>query len=276
MKKFVFFCLLVIAAASAAFFAGWVQLALPHGWYGVLDTKTSGLIPQVFQAGQFDWRWERLIPGNAKLSFFSERPYSGTDTISGALPSADTYSAQLENKPDFSYSFTVASTVKIKPDALIPLLEKTGIRAQEELDTALMRKTAGIAQAAVKFVLSRQPDSPLQSIHIAVDADVIRAQINGDASFSDITLESVAIIEAKMPDMELYALAKETYNNYRAQVNAAMRNAAEQQAQNMIKSNASLEHLEKVAELLEKHPTLAELIAKNGAIGDNLLSTMID
>jgi hypothetical protein len=44
----------------------------------------------------------------------------------------------------------------------------------------------------------------------------------------------------------------------------------------MVRSDVAFERLEKVAELVEKHPALAEIIAKNGAIIETLLSSMSD
>jgi hypothetical protein len=237
-----------------------------------MDTKTSGLIPTVFESGNFDWRWERLLPTNAKLHFFSSDVFTNTTTISGILPSAATYSAQLESKPDFSYSFTVTTSVRIKPDSLVNLMEKSGIRTQDDLDTVLQQKTADIATAVVEFLLSQPQSNPLQTIRSTVDTDAIRRKISNDSYFADITLESVALSDTKMPDIDLYNLAKQSYNEYRVEMDAAIKAAVEAQALSIVKSNAAFERLEKLAELLETHPTLADVIAKNGAIADTLLS----
>jgi hypothetical protein len=271
MKKFLVVFLLLVCIGAAGFVAGWTQLWIPHGQYGVMDTKTSGLIPTIFEAGDFDWRWERLIPTNAKLYFFSSDPYTDTTTISDTLPSADTYSAQLESKPDFSYSFTVTTTVRIKPEALVSLVEKSGTRTQDDLDALLKQKTTDIASATVEFLLSQPQSNPLQTIRSTLDIDAIRRKISDDSYFAGITLESVTLSDAKMPDIALYNLAKQSYNDYRAEVNAAIKASVESQALSMVKSNAALERLEKLAELLEKHPALAEVVAKNGAILDALL-----
>jgi hypothetical protein len=58
-----------------------------------------------------------------------------------------------------------------------------------------------------------------------------------------------------------------SYNEYRAEIKAA----AGAQALSMVKSNAALERLEKLAVLLEKHPALTEVVAKKGAIIEALL-----
>jgi hypothetical protein len=271
MKKFLVVFLLLVCALAAGFVAGWMQLWLPHGQYGVMDTKTSGLIPTVFAAGNFDWRWERLIPTNVKLLLFSDEPYTDTTTISGTLPSAATYSAQLESKPDFSYSFTLTTSVRVKPESLVSLMEHNGVRTQDDLDAILKQKTEDIASAAVDFLLSQPQNNPLQTIHAVLDTDAIRRKISNDSYFADITLESVILSDAKMPDIELYNLAKQSYNDYRAEVDIAIKTAAEAQAFSIVKSNAALEQLEKLAVLLEKHPALSEVVAKNGAIIEALL-----
>jgi hypothetical protein len=276
MKKALVLIVLLLCAGVAALVVGWVQFALPQGQYGVMDTKTSGLIPTVFEAGNFNWRWERLIPTNSKLAFFSSDVFTDTTTITGTLPSASTYSSLLESKPDFAYSFTVTTSVRIKPEALVSLMEKSGVRTQDALDAALRQKTADIARATVEFLLSQPQSNPLQTIHITLDTDAIRRAISADASFADITLESVTLSDSKMPDIELYEFAKQSYTTYRAEINAAIRTAAESQALTMVKNNAALERLEKVAELLESHPTLAEIIVKNGDLGGALLSSMAD
>jgi hypothetical protein len=276
MKKFLILFLLLICVSAAGLVVGWTQLWIPHGQYGVMDTKTSALIPTVFEAGHFDWRWERLIPTNAKLYFFSSKAYTDTTTISGTLPSAAIYSAQLENKPDFSYSFTVTTSVRIKPESLVSLMEKNGIRTQEALDALLKQKTADIAMAAVDFLLFQSQSNPLQTIRSTLNTDAISRKISNDSYFADITLESVMLTNAKMPDIDLYNLAKQSYNEYRAEMGAAIKTAVDSQALSMVRSDVAFERLEKIAELVEKHPALAEIIAKNGAIIDTLLSSVAD
>jgi hypothetical protein len=274
MKKALVFIVLLLCAGVAAFVVGWVQLWVPRGQYGVLDTKTSGLIPTAFEAGHFNWRWERLIPTNSSLLFFSTDVFTDTTTISGTLPSASAYSSLLESKPDFSYSFTVTTSVRLKPESLASLIEKNGIRTQDALDATLKQKTTDIASAAVEFVLSQKQDNPLQTILIVIDTDAIRRKISDDDYFKDITLEAVTLSESKMPDIELYNLAKQSYNEYRIEVSAAIKAAAESQALTMVKNNAALDRLERIAELLESHPTLAEVIIKNSDLGEAMLSAL--
>ena len=70
---------------------------------------------------------------------------------------------------------------------------------------------------------------------------------------------------SRIPDMELYALARESHNGYRNQVNTVLSTLAQEHAYSSMKSSVAMEQLEKLGELMQKYPSLLELLTKTNS-----------
>jgi hypothetical protein len=252
MKKFIAFLLFLIICAGVVFYFGWIQFAVPVDKYGVMVSKTGGIYPKVITHEQFMWRPERVLPTNVKLYFFDAAPYTSTETVSGELPSAKIYSAQLEEKPDFSYSVTVSVSLNVKPESLVPLFEHTKITDQDGLNSYLKQKCAEVVKLTCDALLAQKK----------IDGAFI-AELSALPAFFDIEIAALSVDQSRIPDIRLYNLARESYNNYRSEVSAAMTSLAQEHARSAMKATTAMEQLEKLGELLEKYPALLQLLSKS-------------
>lgn len=260
MKKFIVVLVILALAAGTAFYFGWLQFAVPADQLGVMASKTGGVYPTVIERGVFIWRPERLLPTNTMIVRFSAAPYTTAETVTGSLPSGKLLSAWLQLPAsdsaraapvDFSYSAEITSAVKIRPGSLPALYESGAVTGQDSLDALLKQKCAEASRLACAALLAQKP----------VDAAFV-AGLAENPAFADVEVVSVFVERSTLPDMELYGIARESYNAYRAQVNAALSNLARDHALATMRSTAAIEQLEKLGEMMQKYPALTDLFSK--------------
>ncbi len=254
MKKFLGAFLFLLVFGGAVFVAGFVPLFVPQGSYGVMVSKTGGVHPKVIEGGGFDWRWERLIPTNAKICAFPSAPHTASKTISGELPSAEAPAAGRE-QPAFPYTLTIKTAVRLRKDAAPDFVARTGINGAEKLAEYLGDISAEGAERAADSVLAEAIRNPSRTGIPLADMRAIVDALNGSGLFPLAEFESVSVTELKLPDMTRYRLALDRDTARRRE--AATSNSAADGAQN----RSSLEQLEKLGALLENHPALAEALA---------------
>lgn len=267
MKRVLASLVIILMAAAAVFMIGWVQFGIKPGECGVMVSKTSGVLERPLLPGSFVWRWERLLPTNVTIHKFRMEPYRSVQSYSGSLPGADLYSKMLDSVPDFSYELDVAVQLSPKAESLVSLVEKNEISAQEDLD-AYMENKAKVVSAIVadRILPSAIPTADSSSrwtgymIAKALDKsalDSISAAGSGD--LEAVTLNSVEISKALIPDMESYTEIQGLYGNYKDELEKSIREKASVYADQMNEEERSVRLLEKYAELLKRYPQLKDL-----------------
>ena len=177
MKTFRTLLILVIvllAGAGLVFFFGWTQFSIPAGKYGVMLSKSGGYYQKVITPGQLTWRWERLIPTNARIFVFDLAPRQVHYTAEGALPSADQYSKVLNIKDNFSWSFSVDALVTLKPEYLVAAVTKNGLQTQEGLETAIDSGVQAALQTLMYRYVSELLDNPYEYQQVKTDYHALR------------------------------------------------------------------------------------------------------
>lgn len=263
MKKLLIAFFIVLVFAGTAFYFGWTSFAVPLAHYGVLTTKTGGVSDKVVENGRFSWNWERLLPTNARLSTFSSQPRSVHISNSGTLPSGDMYGTVAGGNADFSWKIEGTVSAAINPERL-PALVSGGIADQNGLDQWIDGRVASLAEASMKNVLSLAFSGELSEIGSLPDpntlADEIRKNLvelsNGDFISAETRIETL-----KLPDTDLYRLAKKTYLAYLDEKTREFTAAAALEAKSSVADQYELDRFEKWGALLTKYPVLIEFLA---------------
>lgn len=248
MKKALTSLIILILFGAAIFYFGWVQFNVPVGNYGILLSKTSGVYPDLIEAGNFLWRWERLLPTNTELRVFSLDSINQTDTFESTLPSAQLYSTKLEGNPDFSYTITVESTAKVKKDRLIALVQQHNIRNQETLERLVEDQLHQFNVAIASYLLEQtQTDTTGLKVQTISTKELVEAtKIEEDFPWMEIV--STDIRDVKIPDAGLYLAAKNAYRN----------SIIEGTGGKEITEDDNFSALVNLGEILTKYPALSE------------------
>lgn len=263
-RKFFSSLLFLLIVAGVVFFIGWIQFLIKPGTCGIMTSKTGGLYPKPIVYGEFFWRWERLLPTNVSITLYPLQSYEYDKQISGSLPSADVYSRQVEPKPDFSYSFDFHFTFSVEPQQIYDLVNSKTIENSKDSLKQHLDKTAELAAHAVsEWFISNKNSVNLVTPTVLTNEQVSSVLQNLSREFTGITVVSVEIKKARIPDLAIYESAKRTFSAYEDELNSNLSELAKQQATVLAETDNEMKRLEKFASLLEQYPQLNEL-SKSG------------
>ena len=261
MVKLIVTVVLLAIVACVVFFFGWIQIKLPENTYAVIFTKTGGWDETVTEAGTFVWRWERLIPTNMTIHEYILKPHTSRVSLSGKLPSAETYAAAFEPRPDFSYDLTFSISFTVEPSAL-PRLAADDHTLPEDLSAWMESTGKAIAErvAANMQDVTAAADVPELAATLAsyLESEV-RERVQ--SSFRDVDITSVTLTKMRLPDMQLYAFAQEQFQRTATVRFEAERALLAARVAEEHKANQWFEVLERYGEVLSEYPALLDLFA---------------
>ncbi|MBO4320603.1 MAG: hypothetical protein J5857_09065, partial [Treponema sp.] len=256
--------LFLLIVSGSVFFIGWIQFLIKPGTCGIMTSKTGGLYSGPVLYGEFLWRWEKLLPTNVSITLFQLQSHEYDKKVSGSLPSADVYARQVEPKPDFSYDFDFHITLSVEPQQIYDLVKSQTIENKQESLDAYLEKSAELAANAIsEWFISDKASLNLVMPSVLTDKQVSDALQNLSREFTGITVVSVEINKAHVPDLAVYESAKRTFSAYEDELNSNLSEMAKQQASVLAEADNEMKRLEKFASLLEKYPQLNEL-SKSG------------
>ncbi|WP_428771580.1 hypothetical protein V1L52_05910 [Treponema sp. HNW] len=260
-KKSIASLIIIVLCAAAVFVIGWLPFRIPAGTYAVMQSKTGGVYPRVIKSGEFNWRWEALLPTNTVIHVFKSIPVTTVKTISGALPSAELYANLLEGKPDFSYRFSINVHAQIAPEALPAYFEKNGSLSQDELNAYITGETENIARDTARFVLDKALENPSFVLEASVsDAELIRG-IDAENRYPGIRIASIHIDELRIPDTGLYNAAQSAYSVYQKALKEKLEKTAASQSTQAAADYLELERLSRLGRILSEYPLLIEFLS---------------
>jgi len=264
MKAFLIILVILVVLAGTAFYFGWVQILLPPENYAVVFTKIGGYDDQVIRPGEFSWRWERLIPTNMTLYTFDLHPRTLEVSFEGSLPSGQLYSSILPENPDFSLSGNVTIQFGIVPESLPALVAEEKL-SPEALDDFYEAKAEQISNRIMDKLKSA-------TLNQQMERELAR-------EFPDFKILSLRTETVRVPDLELYDLARQSYKELveirdRSREEAVARMAVEQVwAENARdQERETLEALREYGKLLNEYPILLKAMYVQKLSGDKVIT----
>lgn len=258
-KRFFAHIILLVIVAAVVFFVGCVTLLVKPGFCGIMTSKTSGIYPKPIVSGTIDWCWERLLPTNTRIAVFPLAPYTSEQTLEGMLPSGALYATYTEPQADFSYRITMRITLALTPEGLLELSEANVLASPESLEPYFEQCAKQFAQAAAEYLLKYTTGTQQAAPVALLNSQIQEIYANCKQELSPATVQSVDIVQAHIPDRELYNRAKAAFTLYQEELDAALKVKAEQQATVIAEANAQMGQLERFADLLERYPQFNEL-----------------
>lgn len=258
MKKLIVSLFVILVLGAVVFFFGWIQFQIPATGYGVIFSKTHGWEERVVKPGDFVWRWQRLLPTNVTLYTFELEPQSTRVDVSGELPSASVYSSVLEEGSRFSYAVQLEIVYRVEPDALPALAEELALRPEtlSDLYTELLGRMRQRAGDVVLRLMESSPEEMSGAHAFSMIVDAVSSDLR--ASFDALEIQAVSPSRIVLPDVLLYARAKELYLTVMETRAAALRDAAKSTALVQAETERDLALLERYGEILDRYPVLLE------------------
>lgn len=263
VKKFFANFIVLLIFSAVVFFIGWIQFYVRPGTCAIMKSKTGGLYHSAVVPGVFTWRWERLLPTNVSLEILDLSVYKATQSVSGELPSASFYSSRFSDKKvDFSYDVEISVSMSLSPEGIYKLVSENKITSNNDLKGFYDAKAKLAASLVAEYLVS----TSLLVKPSALSQKEIQEVIEKKASeFDGIFISSVELLDSKIPDVELYNLAKANYASYLELLNSKMAQKAESQAEFFVEQDRTLAQLEKLGSMLQKFPQLEEMFKTGDA-----------
>jgi hypothetical protein len=268
MRKGLIIFILILAAAIAVFYLGWIQIRLPAGGYAVVFTKTGGYEDRVIAPGTFSWRWQRLVPTNLTLYRYPLKPYSTELTVEESLPSAALYSRILPENPDFSFRATITVRFSLRPESLPELL-----RVEKLTPEALPDYYQRAAEELSRSIADRVRRGELAAEENSAGGPIGAALRSGlEQEFPRLQILDLQVHDLRLPDPRLYALARESYRSLLEARDRARNSAAAGLAGEREREARALESLAAYGELLNKYPVLLKAMYVRHLTGKELVT----
>lgn len=267
--NFVLSLLIILAAAGAVFWFGWVQFSLGEGDYAVIYTKTNGYESAPLANGEFAWRWQALLPTNLTLHIFNLDNRTLNIEKSGKLPSGDYYARITGEDINFDWDIKVKIVYRMNPEAL-PSLVANGLLSPD-LESYYKDFESDLNSELVNLISAEVESDPEENIGSRID------RLENSISEKAVSLSPyITVIDAEIrswnyPDLSLYSEARRLVlemMNKRQTLQSELEDSAVRR-DDAIGTRIGL--LEEYGRVLEEYPVLLELFALEGHPGASLL-----
>lgn len=267
--RFLTSLIIILIAAGAVFWFGWVQFSLEEGEYGVVYTKTGGYENEVIENGTFTWRWQGLLPTNLTLHKFRLDSQTVEIKRSGMLPSGDLYASMAGENVSFGWDIAGKIVYRMNPDDL-PALVANGL-SSSDLDnfySDFESKLNSELERLIAEEIDQETDIPVGERLSRFEAD-----IKSKASSIDEKIEIVdaSILEWTYPDIALYREARRLYLDFMNKRQAVMAEVGDSAVRREDIQGNRLKLLEEYGRVLNNYPVLLDLFALEGNPGTSLL-----
>ena len=260
VKLFLFFILLILIG-GAVFYFGWIQFQLEEHSYGVVFSKTSGYEQEVVRPGEFNWRWEALIPTNLTLHEIEVLPQTIDIEKSGSLPSGSVYSAAVEGTTDFEYSLVLSLAYSLQPEQLPQLVKEDALTA-DSLDDYYQKAEQRINSLIGSYVenrISSNQDVSIDDFKTSAFETSLIEELR--KKFSHFEIKNVALTQLEIPDIDLYQAARSYYFNMLETRQETETATLQQEREWIVSQESKLEVLKKYGELFTEYPGLIQYMA---------------
>ncbi|MCL2208791.1 MAG: hypothetical protein FWC19_04205 [Treponema sp.] len=261
MKKFLFTLFILLALGGVGFFFGWVQLKVPPGSFGIINSKTHGVDPIPVRSGEFRWLWLKLIPTNVQISVFRPETMKFPIEFNSSLPSGNSYASFAGmGTSDFSWKLDAEISFSISPDMLVPIVSKYNLTDQESLDAYMQDIASNIKIIILRNLSSAETDaSRIERILSGAQDTVMEQEIKN--RFPEIRDFTFTVTSAAFPDFTLYRQVRLLYEEFLSKQREYVSTAFGRRAEGHIEIQLRLMELEGYGELLSKYPILLDYLA---------------
>lgn len=261
--------IIIVIAAGVGFWFGWVQFELDEGDYGVVYTKTNGYETEVLTNGEFEWRWQGLLPTNLTLNVFQLETRTVDIKRNGMLPSGDLYAAVAGDGVNFNWDIDGKIVYRMNPDSL-PAMVADGM-ASSELDIFYSDFESKLNSELVRLIadeIDKDVDVPVGDRLNQFEDDM---KTKAAAIDNRIEIVEASILEWTYPDMALYTESRRLYLDFMSKRQAVLTEVGDTAARREDIQGNRLDLLEEYGRVLNEYPVLLDLFALDGHPGTNLL-----
>lgn len=209
-KRLIATIIILTIASTAFFFIGWAQFKLKNDCFGIVISKSSGVSKDIIKRGEFNWKWEFLVPTNARMENFSLQDITCKKQVEGILPSSELYSKAIETNNPFSYKMIFSAKVHVSQEKVLELINNGKIINQNDLIKYAESQVDKLCTQAAVSLLSKKinQDNFIPSIK---DINEVFESFEATQKQKDIEITDFILMEYQLPDYKLYTATRDYY-----------------------------------------------------------------
>ena len=261
--------IIILAAAGAVFWFGWVQFNLGEGDYAVIYTKTNGYESKPLKNGEFAWRWQALLPTNLSLHIFNLETRTYTIDKSGKFPSGDFYASMTGEDINFDWNIKMKILYHLNPDTLSSLVSDGLLSAG--LDSYYSDFEARLNSELINLVSTEVETNPDKTIGDRIDRLEDAIKTRSGKLDKNIIVVDAAINNWTYPDPVLYAEARRLVIDLMNKRQSVLSEVEDGAVRREDARGARLSLLEEYGRILQEYPILLDLFSLEGHPGASLL-----
>jgi hypothetical protein len=256
MKKAILILVLLILAAGACFYFGWVNVQ-PQTFYLAHSTLT-GTIDYPLESGRFYWLWQKLVPKSFHLYGLKTEPYIARFEFMLPLPGNEV----LAEYGSFSLAGAVEVDYNVEFDTARNLLENGIIEGFEaHIEHGLSSRTQDTLTAYLLDTLSDTARMTEEFGYGSVERlrDLLAEAIAEYAARYDLHNVRPHVTFDSIPQIETYKKALSSYIGFMEALAAEKSEDSRREWEQKIrlaKEDLEIERLRKYGELITEYPSL--------------------
>lgn len=248
--------LILLGFSATAFWYGWVSYHIEQGEKALLFSKTNGFEDELIEAGEFCWRWQRLIPTNLNIYPIPQTELNRAIIMEGNLPSWQLYSAYGGSQADFSYRCEIEISYSLEEEYIIGQITQglwDPMALEDHFET--------LDQLLGQWIIDELPREELIAWSTGGQEGSQNIQNWLEDYFPYLKINSIQLVTLDFPDYELYLLLRENYFQYMDERHEAELAALEALALDQQDLENRLSQLEEYGRLITEYPLLLDLFA---------------
>jgi hypothetical protein len=267
--RFVFSMILILGACGTVFWFGWVQFELEEGTVGVIHTKSHGYETEPIISGEFEWRWQALLPTNLTLHVYNLSPRRTVIEKSGTLPSGKLYAAMAGQDVAFEWNIKTAIRYRLTPESL-PSMVAQGM-VSSDLESFYAEYESRLEGMVSRLIAAETEGDPTESPAIRIER--LERELAEEAAKIDekVTILDATVMDWSYPDMVLYNESRRLVLDLMTQRQALLEDVESVAVRREDLEGSRLDLLERYGKVLDSYPVLLELFALEGNPGAVLL-----
>jgi len=267
--RFIFSMFLILGACGTVFWFGWVQFELEEGTVGVIHTKSHGYETEPIISGEFEWRWQALLPTNLTLHIYRPVPRRILIEKSGTLPSGELYAAMAGQDVAFEWNIRAAIRYQLTPESLPSMVAQGMVSA--DLEPFYAEYESRVEGMVSRLIAAETEGDPTESPALRIER--LERELAGEAAKIDerVTILDATVIDWSYPDMILYNESRRLVLDLMTQRQALLEDVESVAVRREDLEGSRLDLLERYGKILDSYPVLLELFALEGNPGAVLL-----
>jgi hypothetical protein len=266
VKKFLILLVILVLFGSGIFYLGWIQYRLEPGESALVFSKTNGWEASIIDAGDFEWRWQALLPTNLRVFRFRSSSYPVSYRFQEIIPGSPVFGEDIDDQT-FTLGYTVDLRVSLSVEGYRNLILNQGPGVDEEFFLTDQLRDENIETLVLPYI---QSTIDIYGIDLLTNlartgSSIDFSQVARDlqdrlSSQSNYQIEDFALKDLVVPNSDLY---RTLADRYMAISQASLAGEAEVEnrlAQERAIEQARVERMENYGQILERYPTILEYL----------------